>query len=573
LTANFTIFSCNTQGRERLAGGDNFVVRITREGVEPTAAHPPEPQDVTSSGSAPQAESSDTDGAGASGAGHTPNPKSDTEDDQPTSAGVSVTPLEEIPDSAKPIVDAKPKRSGRSKKAGHRGEKSKKSKKRQPQSEPTTPATHRSNTSEEASAEEDAEWLEESDEQARNKVALAVQEDPNDFFAAVTDSYNGTYGVNYTPTFEGEYIMSITLLGIHVEGSPFNISIHPDLRDKTKTLELQLEDEQRKLAEENERAMKEKEARGHMEEELRRLQGQVEAMKLELGSMRDSLEEKNSEMARLEKENAELREQLLHSHKKKHKPEHSTSEDTSNPEGPESVATPTSTLIRSRSGKAPKKNKRQNSDDGGESSTSNTPRSEPVPPQPAPLDAAAKKKARLSSGLIVPAVTIAEDTSTSTKSPRHSEAKQRRRSKGPADAAAIQAALQQQQYDDLNASEKQNDKKMSRSNSAPLNARVEKSNNGGPLTQSSSTNDTRDHDSDSGGQLSGQGEIESRSISYKFSLAFWKLFDKKEPKEAKSKDSSAPKSARAPSTKQKRDDQDDVGDDNARDKKSRHKAK
>lgn len=544
------------------------MVRITRDGIDAGAA-PPEPAESVARTSPP--ESSDTDGAHSPLVPRTSNAKSDTEDEQPVPSS-SAAP-EEVPAvHSKSIEDIKPKRSGKSRKAGRDKDKSKRSRKRDQSTERSVESG-----GSDAAADEDQPRQEEVDDQAHaSKLALAVQQDRNDFLAAVSDNYNGTYGVTYTPMFDGEYSMQVTLLGIHILGSPFKITVDPDLRDKTKNLTQQLEDEQRKLQEENQRALKEQEARATMEDEVKRLIGELSDLKEELGASKATIESKDAEISRLQTEVAELRAQLRARSTAPSKDP--STEDLANADADDAPAP--AALTRAKSGRS-KRHRKHDSDDTADSSAPNTPRADPASnghdKENAKESKELKKKLRLSVGTIQPSVVSTEESSgktphsegkpetkAETKAETRAEAKQRRRSKGPADAAAIQAALQQQEETD------KGDKKISRSNSAPLNARVERSDRSSVTLQpSSSTTNASGNDSDSGAN-SGQGEIESRSISYKFSLAFWKLFDKRDSKEPKTKEQ--PKSARSGKSK-KEDNSDDSGEEKAKDKKSKHKAK
>uniref|UniRef100_S4RXF9 E3 ubiquitin-protein ligase TRIM71 n=1 Tax=Petromyzon marinus TaxID=7757 RepID=S4RXF9_PETMA len=57
--------------------------------------------------------------------------------------------------------------------------------------------------------------------------AAALGPDGRAAWAEVRDKQDGTYGVSYRPAADGEHTVSVTVLGRHVEGSPFRVLVRP----------------------------------------------------------------------------------------------------------------------------------------------------------------------------------------------------------------------------------------------------------------------------------------------------------------------------------------------------------
>jgi hypothetical protein len=60
---------------------------------------------------------------------------------------------------------------------------------------------------------------------------MAVQKNRDEFFAGITDNYNGTYTVNYTPSFDADYLIHVSLDSVPILGSPFAITVEPGMDD------------------------------------------------------------------------------------------------------------------------------------------------------------------------------------------------------------------------------------------------------------------------------------------------------------------------------------------------------
>lgn len=72
-------------------------------------------------------------------------------------------------------------------------------------------------------AEGEAQSSESEDD--RRREITAVQQNKDEFYAAVIDNYNGTYTVSFTPMFEGDYNIQVTLDGVPIAGSPFPLHV------------------------------------------------------------------------------------------------------------------------------------------------------------------------------------------------------------------------------------------------------------------------------------------------------------------------------------------------------------
>jgi hypothetical protein len=109
-------------------------------------------------------------------------------------------------------------KSSKSKKSGDKKKKKRRGKSPAPQEtrQPEQPAQ----------LEEEEEYVSDTEDD-KSKQIMAVQKNRDEFLAGVTDNYNGTYTVTYTPTFDAEYLIHVTVDSIPIAGSPFQIKVEP----------------------------------------------------------------------------------------------------------------------------------------------------------------------------------------------------------------------------------------------------------------------------------------------------------------------------------------------------------